>query len=38
MSAWRSEARPIIAAVIKEHGTDDMSVLRQALRDAFPWG
>ena len=35
---WRDKARPLIAAVITEVGTSDMAKLRQALRDAFPWG
>jgi hypothetical protein len=35
---WRDAARPIIAEVIKEVGTDDMRKLRAALREAYPWG
>lgn len=35
---WREVARPIIAKVIKEHGTDDMKQLRKVLRAAYPFG
>ena len=35
---WRDYAKPIIAAVIVETGTDDMPALRKALRDAYPFG
>jgi len=38
MTGWRSAARPIIAAIIREYSTDDIPRLRAALRDAFPWG
>ena len=34
----RDKARPIIAGVIRDVGTSDMKRLREALRDAFPWG
>jgi hypothetical protein len=37
-SSWRNAAAPIIAKVIDEVGTDDMRALRQALREAYPWG
>jgi len=36
MVTWRESYRPIIAEVIERVGTDDMKVLRKALRDAFP--
>ncbi len=35
---WREQCSPIIAEVIKTVGTDDMKVLRKALRDAYPYG
>jgi len=35
---WRDKARPLIAAVISEIGTDDLPKLRRALREAYPWG
>ena len=35
---WRDKARPIIAAVIAQVGTDDLPRLRKALREAYPWG
>ena len=35
---WRDKARPIIAKVIADVGTSDMSRLRRALREAYPWG
>ena len=36
--SWRQSASPIIAKVIREHGTEDMKALRAALRDAYPFG
>lgn len=35
---WREKVKPIIASVIADVGTSDMAKLRQALRDAFPFG
>lgn len=35
---WRDEAAPIIARVIERVGRDDLTALRRALRDAYPWG
>lgn len=35
---WRDSARPIIARVIADVGTDDPKRLKSALRDAYPWG
>lgn len=35
---WRDKARPIIARVIADIGTDDRRKLRRELRKAFPWG
>lgn len=35
---WRDSAKPIIAKVIAEVGTDDPKRLKAALRDAYPWG
>ena len=35
---WRDRARPIIASVIEEVGTDDIKALRKALREAYPFG
>ena len=35
---WRDAARPVIARVIKEVGTDDLKRLRVALRAAYPFG
>jgi hypothetical protein len=34
---WRDKARPVIAAVIADVGTDDLPRLRRALREAYPW-
>jgi hypothetical protein len=34
----RDRVRPIIAAVIDEHGVGDMPLLREKLREAFPFG
>lgn len=34
---WRDVARPIIAEVIREHGTEDMKKLRKALKEAYPF-
>ena len=36
MSTWREHYRPIIAKIIEDVGTEDMSKLRKAFRDAFP--
>lgn len=36
--SWRQTAAPIIAKVIRKHGTEDMEALRAALRDAYPFG
>ena len=38
MSTWRDRARPIIARVLKENAGKSESEIKQALRDAFPWG
>ncbi len=38
MTTWRDRARPIIADVIREVGTEDRKALRRALREAYPWG
>ena len=38
MGTWRDSAAPLIAAVIQRVGRKDMSALRKALRDAYPWG
>lgn len=37
-ATWRNVARPLIARVIAEVGTEDAKALRQALRDAYPFG
>jgi hypothetical protein len=36
--SWRDEAKPIIARVIAEVGTEDRRRLRAALLAAYPWG
>lgn len=36
--SWRDIARPIIARVIAEVGRDDPQKLRQAIRNAYPFG
>ena len=36
MGTWRDSFSPIIARVIDQFGTDDMSRLRKELRKAFP--
>lgn len=38
MTTWRAAAAPIIRHVIATTGREDMRVLKQKLRDAFPWG
>lgn len=38
MRTWRDHARPIIARVIAEVGTQDRKALRAALRAAYPYG
>ena len=38
MATWRDKARPIIAQVIEEVGTEDERALRNALREAYPFG
>ena len=35
---WRDKARPLIAGVISQVGTEDIKALRKALREAFPFG
>jgi hypothetical protein len=35
---WRDSARPRIAKVIEEVGTEDMKALRKALFEAYPYG
>ena len=35
---WRDSARPVIARVIAEVGTEDMKALKAALRAAYPFG
>jgi len=35
---WRDAARPIIAAVIEQHGAEDTYELRKAFREAYPFG
>lgn len=37
-ASWRDHARPIIAQVIRDVGKADPKKLRQALRDAYPYG
>ena len=37
-SKWRQAAAPVIARVIAEVGTGDMRALRNALREAYPFG
>ena len=37
-SPWRAHAAAIIRDVIERVGTDDERALRQALRDAYPFG
>jgi hypothetical protein len=37
-SSWRNRAKPIIAAVIKAVGPDDVKALRAALVAAYPFG
>jgi hypothetical protein len=36
--SWRQVASPIIKRVIAECGTGDMKLLRQKLRQAYPFG
>lgn len=36
--SWRDKAAPIIAEVISQIGRQDLTVLRKALADAYPWG
>ncbi len=36
--SWRDHARPIIAKVIRDVGTDDQKALRKALLAAYPFG
>jgi len=36
--SWRDIARPVIAAVLKEHELSDEKTRRKALRDAYPFG
>ena len=38
MTTWRDFARPRIAEVINQVGTEDVKALRKALRAAYPWG
>jgi hypothetical protein len=35
---WREQAAPIIAKVIAETESKDLHLLKQRLREAFPWG
>ena len=35
---WRDVARPIIASVLAQEGTEDRKRLRKALREAYPFG
>ncbi len=37
-SHWRNVAAPIIRKVIEEHAGAEESVIRAALRDAYPFG
>lgn len=36
--SWRSEAALIIGDVIRRVGRQDMTALRKALAEAYPWG
>jgi len=38
VSYWRAIAKPIIARVIREVGTDDRAALKAALLEAYPFG
>jgi hypothetical protein len=38
ISRWRRHAAPIIARVLAEHTGADLSVIRKALRVAYPFG
>lgn len=35
--SWRGEAAPIVADVIRRVGRQNMTVLRKALAEAYPW-
>lgn len=35
---WRDKAKPIIAAVIAQHQGEDITIVRRALREAYPFG
>ncbi len=37
-NTWRDHCRPIIAEVIREHGKEDMKLVRKKLREAYPYG
>lgn len=37
-STWRTHAAIIIEQTIRQQGTDDMTALRRALREAYPFG
>lgn len=37
-SYWRTQAFPVIRAVIEREGAEDLAALRRALRAAYPWG
>jgi hypothetical protein len=37
-SYWRDKAKPIVAKVLKETQGQDESIVRRALRDAYPFG
>lgn len=36
--SWADRAAPIVADVIRRIGRTDQQALRQALREAYPWG
>lgn len=38
MSTWRDQAAPIISDVIRRVGREDKKSLRNALREAYPFG
>ena len=35
---WREHAASIISKIISEYGTADLKLLRQKLREAYPYG
>lgn len=36
--SWTDRAAPLVAEVIRRVGRNDLTALRKALADAYPWG